>query len=92
MHHVRRVNALAEPITHTSRWAVFLPISLYTRTITMSIPYATEKQVAISAVRRACVLTDSVFNKLVKNETMTKEDKSPVTGERYLNVLLRFLG
>lgn len=47
----------------------------------MSIPYATEKQVAIAAVRRACVLTDSVFNKLVKNETLTKDDKSPVTGK-----------
>lgn len=42
--------------------------------------YAAEKQVAIAAVRRACVLTASVFNKLVKQETMTKEDASPVTG------------
>ncbi|EIW53050.1 3',5'-bisphosphate nucleotidase [Trametes versicolor FP-101664 SS1] len=41
--------------------------------------YAAEKQVAIAAVRRACVLTASVFNKLVKQETMTKEDASPVT-------------
>lgn len=31
-------------------------------------------------MRRACVLTASVFNKLVKQETMTKEDASPVTG------------
>ena len=35
---------------------------------------------AIAAVRRACVLTASVFNKLVKQETLTKGDKSPVTG------------
>ncbi len=42
--------------------------------------YAAEKQVAIAAVRRACTLTASVFNKLVKNETLTKDDKSPVTG------------
>ena len=42
--------------------------------------YAAEKQVAIAAVRRACSLTASVFNKLVKNETLTKDDKSPVTG------------
>ncbi|KAI0338448.1 3(2),5-bisphosphate nucleotidase HAL2 [Trametopsis cervina] len=41
--------------------------------------YAAEKQVAIAAVRRACTLTASVFNKLVKNETLTKDDKSPVT-------------
>ncbi len=46
----------------------------------MSLPYLTERQLAISAVRRACVLTNSVFNKLVKNETLTKDDKSPVTG------------
>ncbi|KAF8335957.1 uncharacterized protein EI90DRAFT_2913004 [Cantharellus anzutake] len=41
--------------------------------------YALERQVAISAVTRACALTSSVFNKLVKSETLTKEDKSPVT-------------
>jgi len=46
----------------------------------MSISFATEKQVAVAAVRRACWLTSSVFNKLVKNETLTKDDKSPVTG------------
>ena len=42
--------------------------------------YATEKQIAIAAVRRACGLTASVFNKIVKQETVTKEDSSPVTG------------
>ena len=42
--------------------------------------YAVETQIAIAAVRRACVLTASVFNKLVKQETLTKDDKSPVTG------------
>jgi len=46
----------------------------------MSLPYAAEKQVALAAVRRACSLTDSVFNKLVRTETFTKEDTSPVTG------------
>ncbi|KAF9809641.1 hypothetical protein IEO21_07333 [Rhodonia placenta] len=45
----------------------------------MSLTYSAERQVAIAAVRRACVLTDSVFNKLVRNETLTKDDKSPVT-------------
>ena len=49
-------------------------------TFTMSPTYEAEKQVAIAAVRRACALTASVFNKLVKNETLTKDDKSPVTG------------
>ncbi|PSS08892.1 hypothetical protein PHLCEN_2v3382, partial [Hermanssonia centrifuga] len=50
----------------------------------MSSPYAAEKQVAVAAVRRACGLTASVFNKLVKNETLTKakDDKSPVTRNR----------
>ncbi|KAH9938828.1 3(2),5-bisphosphate nucleotidase HAL2 [Epithele typhae] len=41
--------------------------------------YAAEKQIAIAAVRRACGLTASVFNKIVKQETVTKEDSSPVT-------------
>jgi hypothetical protein len=50
----------------------------------MSSPYALEEQVAISAVRRACSLTSSVFNKLVKNETLVKGDKSPVTGKSHL--------
>ncbi|KAF8151608.1 hypothetical protein B0H34DRAFT_784730 [Crassisporium funariophilum] len=45
----------------------------------MSQAYTTEEQVAVAAVRRACHLTSSVFNKLVKNETLTKGDKSPVT-------------
>ena len=47
----------------------------------MSLAYDAEQQVAIAAVRRACALTASVFNKLVKNETLTKDDKSPVTGQ-----------
>lgn len=41
------------------------------------------KQVALSAVRRACALTSTVFNKLVKQETLTKDDKSPVTVADY---------
>ncbi|KAN0101189.1 hypothetical protein V8E55_001173 [Tylopilus felleus] len=45
----------------------------------MYLPYAFEKQVALAAVRRACTLTSSVFTKLVKNETLTKGNKSPVT-------------
>ncbi|KAM6492359.1 hypothetical protein JOM56_012083 [Amanita muscaria] len=45
----------------------------------MSLSYEAEKQFAIAAVRRACRLTSAVFEKLVKNETLTKGDKSPVT-------------
>jgi 3'(2'), 5'-bisphosphate nucleotidase len=53
---------------------------IFYRNYVMSLSFATEKQVAVAAVRRACRLTSSVFNKLVKNETLTKDDKSPVTG------------
>ena len=42
--------------------------------------YSAEQAVAIAAVRRACKLTSAVFNNLVKGETLTKGDKSPVTG------------
>lgn len=55
---------------------------LFRRSLTMPLPFATEKQVALAAVRRACALTSSVFNNLVKNETLTKGDKSPVTGKK----------
>ena len=34
---------------------------------------------AISAVERACSLTDKVFRNLVTADTVTKKDKSPVT-------------
>jgi 3'-phosphoadenosine 5'-phosphosulfate (PAPS) 3'-phosphatase len=46
----------------------------------MSLNLAAEQQVAIAAVQRACALTSSVFNTLVKGETLVKGDKSPVTG------------
>lgn len=59
------------------------PIKQFAKYSTMSKPYATEEQVAVAAVRRACHLTASVFNKLVRNETLTKGDKSPVTGQEY---------
>ncbi|PFH49180.1 hypothetical protein AMATHDRAFT_63691 [Amanita thiersii Skay4041] len=45
----------------------------------MSLPYETEKEFAVAAVRRACQVTSVVFNRLIKNETLTKGDKSPVT-------------
>jgi len=46
----------------------------------MASPFLLEQQVAIAAVRRACSLTTTVFNKLVVGETLVKGDKSPVTG------------
>ncbi|KAF8259545.1 3(2),5-bisphosphate nucleotidase HAL2 [Lactarius quietus] len=45
----------------------------------MAAPFLLEQQVAIAAVRRACTLTKTVFNKLVVGETLVKGDKSPVT-------------
>ncbi|KAI9457230.1 3',5'-bisphosphate nucleotidase [Lactarius psammicola] len=45
----------------------------------MAAPFLLEQQVAIAAVRRACSLTKTVFNKLVVGETFVKGDKSPVT-------------
>lgn len=44
---------------------------------------ALEKQVALSAVLRACSLTSQVFKRLVQNETLVKGDKSPVTVADY---------
>ncbi|SAM80552.1 probable MET22-protein ser/thr phosphatase [Ustilago bromivora] len=44
-----------------------------------STQYALERKVAISAVERACSLTDKVFRNLVTADTVTKKDKSPVT-------------
>ncbi len=53
------------------------------RSLHMSQSYAAEEQLAIAAVRRACALTSTVFNTLIKNETLTKGDKSPVTGVQH---------
>ena len=44
-----------------------------------SLPFALERSVAISAVARASSLTSKVFHNLVKSDTVTKSDKSPVT-------------
>ncbi|KAH9986851.1 hypothetical protein BJV77DRAFT_1070764 [Russula vinacea] len=49
----------------------------------MPVPFPLEQQVAIAAVRRACALTTTVFNKLVAGETLVKGDKSPVTVADY---------
>lgn len=43
--------------------------------------YEKEQQVAIAAVLKACDVAQATFQKLVNDETVTKKDKSPVTGE-----------
>lgn len=50
--------------------------------LTSSEAFSVEKRVAIAAVRRACLVTCTVFNQLVrdKTDTIKKEDESPVTG------------
>ncbi|GAA98913.1 uncharacterized protein L969DRAFT_51122 [Mixia osmundae IAM 14324] len=42
-------------------------------------PYAKETAVAISAVLKASLVADRVFQKLVSTDSVTKDDKSPVT-------------
>ncbi|KAI8375794.1 3',5'-bisphosphate nucleotidase [Blakeslea trispora] len=44
--------------------------------------YAQERKVAIQAVLTASKVCQSVFQHLVANETLTKNDKSPVTGKQ----------
>lgn len=43
--------------------------------------YSKERSVAIQAVLSASKVCQSVFQHLVANETLTKNDKSPVTGK-----------
>ena len=44
------------------------------------LPWNHEQTVAISAVRRACIVTKRVFETLVNTDYITKNDSSPVTG------------
>ena len=46
----------------------------------MSARLAAEKRFAIAAVRRACLLTATLFDELGKADTAIKDDKTPVTG------------
>lgn len=46
--------------------------------------YEKEQQVAIAAVLKACDVAQATFQKLVNDETVTKKDKSPVTGKSFL--------
>ena len=57
-------------------------------TATMALAFfAVEKAVAVSAVVRACDITSRVFNQLVRGETLTKDDKSPVTSQSVFQTL-----
>lgn len=49
--------------------------------VASSVAFAAEKAAAISAVVRACHITSRVFNQLVRGETLTKTDESPVTSQ-----------
>jgi 3'(2'), 5'-bisphosphate nucleotidase len=48
-----------------------------------SSSYPREQAVAIAAVLKACQVAQATFQKLVNDETVTKKDKSPVTGGRH---------
>jgi hypothetical protein len=74
-------------------WLDYFFSRLYhlTSRLNMALNLLAEQQVAIAAVKRACALTTSVFNKLVKNETLVKGDKSPVTGSSSLPFSLSVL-
>lgn len=47
---------------------------------------ALERKVAIQAVLQASKVCQSVFKNLVSGETITKNDKSPVTGKLCLEL------
>jgi hypothetical protein len=52
---------------------------------------AAERTVAIQAVLQASKVCQSVFKNLVSGETITKNDKSPVTGKLLLHLVHMFL-
>jgi hypothetical protein len=45
--------------------------------------YTDERMVAISAVRRACIVTQRVFDSMADTDHFTKTDESPVTGSLF---------
>ncbi|KAK0219670.1 hypothetical protein EDD85DRAFT_797034 [Armillaria nabsnona] len=79
--HVKASAALAnEPYTDNIKcYRIRKDEDIVARHVQSSAEWTGCRKLSVSAVRRACVLTNSVFNKLVKNETLTKDDKSPVT-------------
>jgi len=62
---------------------ILRPLSTIRRITSMSQVYVIEEQVAVTAVRRACQLTSSVFTTLVSGESIIKDDKSPVTSSLF---------
>ncbi|KAG2155246.1 3',5'-bisphosphate nucleotidase [Suillus bovinus] len=74
----------------------YIPRRLLSMSLTSPDAFSVEKQVAIAAVRRACLVTCTVFNQLVRDrtDTLEKEDESPVTVGDYaaqavINTILR---
>ena len=55
---------------------------LFSMSISSSEVFSIEKRVAVAAVRRACLVTCTVFDQLVRDrtDTLSKDDESPVTG------------
>lgn len=48
--------------------------------------YQREQEVAVAAVLKACDVAQATFQKLVNDETVTKKDKSPVTGSSTISL------
>ena len=72
---------LAGKLMSVCSWVIVISSALFhIFDLIMPVPFLLEQQVAIAAVRRACALTTTVFNKLVAGETLVKGDNSPVTG------------
>lgn len=75
-----RIIVLAGKLMSVCSWVIVISSALFIFDLIMPVPFPLEQQVAIAAVRRACALTTTVFNKLVAGETLVKGDNSPVTG------------
>lgn len=73
----------ASPSFQLARLRGALPLfNFQSRPIALAaMAYEKEQQVAIAAVLKACDVAQATFQKLVNDETVTKKDKSPVTGE-----------
>lgn len=70
------------PFTHTQPCLVSCTqVDCYLVSNLGTSVYAKERAVAIQAVCQASKVCQSVFQHLVANETLTKNDKSPVTGK-----------
>lgn len=71
------------PAPALQRSCILRPTSLsrpYARMASSKSSYPREQAVAVAAVLKACQVAQATFQKLVNDETVTKKDKSPVTG------------